>query len=77
VTAVGDLRRAADSYALTFDDDHPEQLEVRFTLARALRRAGSRPEAESLARSTLAGYRRLGSGFAGEVAAIEAWLAAG
>ena len=75
VTAVADLRRAADSYARTFDDDHPEQLEVRFALARALRGAGSRAEAESLARPVLAGYRTLGPGFAGEVAAIEAWLA--
>ncbi len=75
--AVVDLRRAAESYATSFDGDHPEQLEVRFALARALRGAGSRGEAESVARPVLAAYVTLGPGFAVEVAAIEAWLAAG
>ena len=37
----------------------------------------SRGEAESLARPVLAAYVTLGAGFAAEVAAIEAWLAAG
>jgi len=49
---------------------------VWLTLARALRGAGSRGEAGSLARSVLAAYVTLGPGFAAEAAAIEAWLAA-
>ncbi len=68
------LRGASDRYAATFDDDHPDRNAARFKLARVLA-ARDPATAAALAEQARTIYTTLGPAFAGESAAVTAWLA--
>jgi tetratricopeptide (TPR) repeat protein len=73
------LAAAVESYERTFDADHPDLAMARFALARVMAKESGgdkSPRALAAARDARAVYEALGSGFAPELAAVDAWLAA-